>query len=76
MFQTAAIDVVDSCLQGISGAILAYGQTNSGKTWTVTGGEGFDDRGLAPRAIGHLFREIRNTEASGASVQYEVCMEG
>ncbi|CAM9783016.1 unnamed protein product, partial [Hapterophycus canaliculatus] len=72
VFQTAAIDIVDSCLQGISGAVLAYGQTNSGKTWTVTGGEGFEERGLAPRAIGHLFREIRNIEASEISVRYEV----
>ncbi|CAM9701698.1 unnamed protein product [Scytosiphon promiscuus] len=72
VFQTAAIDVVDSCLHGVSGAVLAYGQTNSGKTWTVTGGEGFEERGLAPRAIGHLFREIRSAEASETPVRYEV----
>lgn len=72
VFHAVALDTVDSCLQGFSGAIVAYGQTNSGKTWTMTGGEEFEERGLAPRAIGHLFREIRNAETSGASVRYEV----
>lgn len=72
MFQAVALDTVDSCLQGFSGAILAYGQTNSGKTWTVTGGEGEEEQGLAPRAIGHLFRGIQDAETSGLSVRYEV----
>lgn len=60
------------CLRGFSGAIFAYGQTNSGKTWTVTGGESFEERGIAPRAIGLLFREIRNAEIAGLPVRYEV----
>lgn len=72
VFQTVALDTVDSCLRGFSGTILAYGQTNSGKTWTVTGGEGFEERGLTPRAIGHLFREMRNSETTEPSVSYEV----
>ncbi|CAM9919705.1 unnamed protein product, partial [Ectocarpus sp. 12 AP-2014] len=72
VFHAAALDTVDSCLRGFSGTILAYGQTNSGKTWTVTGGESFEDRGLAPRAIGYLFREIRNAETSGLSTRYAV----
>lgn len=76
VFQTVAVDTIDSCLSGFSGTILAYGQTNSGKTWTVTGGEGFEERGLAPRAIGHLFREIRNGETSELSVSYEVGRAG
>lgn len=60
------------CLRGFSGTIFAYGQTNSGKTWTVTGGESFEERGMAPRAIGLLFREIRNAETAGLPVRYEV----
>lgn len=72
VFHAAALDTVDSCLRGFSGTILAYGQTNSGKTWTVTGGESFEDRGLAPRAIGYLFREIRNAETRGLSMRYAV----
>lgn len=60
------------CLRGFSGAIFAYGQTNSGKTWAVTGGDSFEERGIAPRAIGLLFREIRNAETAGLPVRYEV----
>lgn len=67
-----ARDTVSASLRGFSGAIFAYGQTNSGKTWTITGGDGFGERGLAPRAIGQLFREIRDKEAEGLPVRYEV----
>lgn len=72
VFQAAALETVSGCLRGFSGTILAYGQINSGKTWTVSGGEGFEERGLAPRAIGQLFREIRNAKATRSSVRYEV----
>lgn len=67
-----ASSTVMGCLRGFSGSIFAYGQTNSGKTWTVTGGESFEERGIAPRAIELLFREIRNAETEGLPVRYEV----
>ncbi|KAJ3255516.1 Kinesin-like protein kif9 [Boothiomyces macroporosus] len=39
--------------------VLAYGQTGAGKTFTMTGAsENYKHRGIIPRAITHLFREI------------------
>ncbi|KAG5459789.1 MAG: P-loop containing nucleoside triphosphate hydrolase protein [Olpidium bornovanus] len=42
-----------------NGTIFAYGQTGSGKTFTITGGaERYADRGLIPRSIQFIFKEI------------------
>ncbi|CAN0109360.1 unnamed protein product, partial [Discosporangium mesarthrocarpum] len=62
VFDTVAARVVTDCLHGCNGTIFAYGQTGSGKTHTMTGGESFEDRGIAPRVIGRFFREIREAE--------------
>lgn len=44
------------------------GQTGSGKTFTITGGpESYDDRGIIPRAIAHLFKAMKGKEQKGTS---------
>jgi hypothetical protein len=48
VYETVAKPIVDSCLEGYSGLILAYGQTSSGKTFTMRGTE-HDSRGIMPR---------------------------
>lgn len=52
-------DLVDSVLNGFNGTIFAYGQTGTGKTFTMEGVR--DDtelRGVIPNAIDHIFRHI------------------
>jgi hypothetical protein len=52
-------------LEGYNGALLAYGQTNSGKTYTMQGVD-FDDsnyehgKGIMPRAVEYLFQELES----------------
>lgn len=45
-----------SVLQGYNGSIIAYGQTGTGKTYTIEG-EGINDaaRGIIPRASEQIF---------------------
>lgn len=51
--------IIKGLLEGYNGTILAYGQTGAGKTFTMTGAsENYKHRGLIPRAISHIFREI------------------
>ncbi|KAJ3248926.1 Kinesin-like protein kif9 [Chytriomyces hyalinus] len=51
--------IVKSVMEGYNGTIMAYGQTGAGKTFTMTGAtENYKHRGLIPRAISHVFREI------------------
>lgn len=45
-----------SVLAGYNGTIFAYGQTGTGKTFTITGGvEHYSDRGIIPRTLSYLF---------------------
>lgn len=37
VFQDAGLEIVESVLEGFNGTVLAYGQTSSGKTFTMTG---------------------------------------
>jgi len=62
VYETTARGVVDSALQGYNATIFAYGQTGTGKTFTM---EGFSDqsgveaRGIIPRAIEQIFGHIQ-----------------
>ena len=48
--------------------IIDAGQTGSGKTFTITGGpQRYEDRGIIPRVISHLFRTMKDASQSGAS---------
>ena len=68
VFRTVGIPAIQNALAGYNSTIFAYGQTGSGKTFTVTGGpERYDDRGIIPRAIAHLFKTIKDDEQKGIS---------
>jgi kinesin family protein 6/9 len=58
VFESVARDVIDNCLNGYNGTIFAYGQTGSGKTYTMTGGERYEDRGIIPRTLSYIFKQI------------------
>ena len=54
-------EIIDGVLDGYNGTVLAYGQTSSGKTYTMEGL--IDDEskmGVIPRMINHVFNFIRN----------------
>ncbi|EFJ50296.1 Kif9 type kinesin [Volvox carteri f. nagariensis] len=58
-YTTVAHEVVDSLMSGYNGTIFCYGQTGAGKTFTMSGGNaGYAHRGIIPRALHHIFREI------------------
>ncbi|KAI2809410.1 Kinesin-like protein kif3b, partial [Blomia tropicalis] len=48
--------LVDSVLEGFNGTIFAYGQTGTGKTFTMEGDE--DNPGVIPRSFTHIFNHI------------------
>ncbi|KAL8434222.1 hypothetical protein ACSSS7_003294 [Eimeria intestinalis] len=71
VFQGVALPVVDDALRGINGTIFAYGQTGTGKTYTITGdSEAFDLRGIIPRAIARVFE----TAASCSSAEFTLAI--
>uniref|UniRef100_A0A2K5DSS8 Centromere-associated protein E n=1 Tax=Aotus nancymaae TaxID=37293 RepID=A0A2K5DSS8_AOTNA len=57
VYEELAAPIIDSAIQGYNGTIFAYGQTASGKTYTMMGSE--DHLGVIPRAIHDIFQKIK-----------------
>jgi hypothetical protein len=75
IYEACASDVMRGALDGFNGSVLCYGQTGAGKTYTMSGGKSsFKERGVIPRAISHLFAEMRQKtdRRFKISVQYLV----
>ena len=57
--------IIDSVLDGYNGTVLAYGQTSSGKTYTMQGEmNNKAAQGIIPRMIEHVFDFIHSQEGS------------
>ena len=67
IYKATAMPICDSVMEGYNGTIFAYGQTGTGKTFTM---EGENDppelRGIIPRAFAQIFEQIasRGDEAT------------
>ncbi|XP_077134262.1 centromere-associated protein E isoform X6 [Ranitomeya variabilis] len=63
VYQEVAVPIIRSALHGYNGTIFAYGQTSSGKTYTMMGAP--NNLGIIPQAVGEVFKiiqEIPNRE--------------
>ncbi|KAL6095557.1 cenpe [Pungitius sinensis] len=58
LYQEIAKPLVVSTVKGYNGTIFAYGQTSSGKTFTMMGGDRI--HGVIPLAVDEVFQTIRN----------------
>lgn len=63
LYGSAVEPVVSSILEGYNGSIICYGQTGTGKTYTVEGGDG-EQKGIVPRASDQIFNHIENKSDS------------
>eukprot|EP00854_Cymbomonas_tetramitiformis_P010758 gene10758-12729_t len=64
IFDSVGKPLVDTIMQGFSGAIITYGQTSSGKTWTMEGASTpTHQRGLLPRIVNHIAHTITTHES-------------
>ena len=61
IYEHSGRPVVESVMEGFNGTIFAYGQTASGKTFTMTGDQNDRDKmGITPRMVGTVFDIIDN----------------
>ncbi|GJQ84193.1 kinesin-2B [Trypoxylus dichotomus] len=59
LYKYAAYPIVDKVVRGYNGTIFAYGQTGTGKTYTMMGRENRQEgKGLVPNAFAHIFGQI------------------
>ncbi|KAK7383246.1 hypothetical protein VNO78_28920 [Psophocarpus tetragonolobus] len=56
VYELLAKDIIHAALDGFNGTAFAYGQTSSGKTFTMNGSE--TDAGVIPRAVRDIYATI------------------
>ncbi|KAF9571964.1 hypothetical protein EC968_010501 [Mortierella alpina] len=57
IYTTSVKNLVQSAMEGYNGTVFAYGQTSSGKTYTMSGTD--KQPGITPRAVEDVFKYIR-----------------
>ncbi|KAG8715291.1 hypothetical protein FRC11_004801 [Ceratobasidium sp. 423] len=62
-FASTTLPLVRDLLNGENGLVFTYGVTNSGKTYTIQGGNGKGEGGLLPRTLDVLFNSIDGLHA-------------
>ncbi|EAU88724.2 kinesin [Coprinopsis cinerea okayama7 len=80
MFETTAKPLITRFTEGFNCTILAYGQTSSGKTFTMTGADldadpsdPHNNMGIIPRAVSHIFsRANRLKEEKAGAWTYNI----
>jgi len=74
VYDTVAGPVVNRVLDGYNGAVLAYGQTGTGKSHTmgILSRVESEGAGIIPRALSHCFGHVHShpSHAFGVSVQF------
>ena len=64
VYESTAMPIVEGVMQGFNGTVFAYGQTSSGKTFTMAGPDIFDEnlKGIIPRMVSTVFDRISKTD--------------
>ena len=62
--------ILENAFDGYNTALFAYGQTSSGKSYTVVGyGK---NKGIVPRMCEDLFNKIKTKKENGDKAQFEI----
>ncbi|XP_034445497.1 kinesin-like protein KIF3A [Hippoglossus hippoglossus] len=63
VYNLTARPIIDSVFEGYNGTIFAYGQTGTGKTFTMEGVRAVPElRGIIPNSFAHIFGHIAKAE--------------
>ena len=73
VYETIGKEIISDVLDGYNGTIFAYGQSGSGKTFTMYGNnvENEETKGLIPRIIENIFDFVEN---SNENISFEIKM--
>ena len=75
VFEETAKPIINSVLKGFNGTVLAYGQTSSGKSYTMQGVlDNKDLKGIMPRMMEYVFNHIDNLNSTiECKVNISIC---
>jgi hypothetical protein len=59
IFERIGFELIDNTLNGLNSTLFAYGQTGTGKTFTMTGNSMKD--GLVQKSVSLLIRRLKNS---------------
>merc|ERR1719445_2293454 len=63
VYNRVARPIVSNVLEGYNGTIFAYGQTGTGKTFTMEGDRSVAElKGIIPNSFAHIFSHIAKSE--------------
>ena len=63
IYNETARPIINKVLQGYNGTIFAYGQTGTGKTYTMAGAKTSPQlRGIIPNSFAHIFGHIAKAD--------------
>lgn len=60
-FTQTTLPLVQRLLSGENGLLFTYGVTNSGKTYTIQGGNSVEEKGILPRSLDVIFNSIEGS---------------
>ncbi|CAD8110627.1 unnamed protein product [Paramecium sonneborni] len=69
IYNEIARNIVTSAIKGFNGTIFCYGQTGTGKTYTMMGKIDTEEKGIIPRTFEQIFNEIALDDDYSYSVQ-------
>lgn len=76
LYRLIAAPIVEKSLQGYNGTIFAYGQTGTGKTYTMAGSHSKAEmRGIIPNTFSHIFSKIARASGEKSFVVTVTYME-
>lgn len=63
VYESVAAPIVESVMRGFNGTVMAYGQTGTGKTFTLgnlgEGEDGHSERGIMVRTVDDIFEQMK-----------------
>lgn len=71
MFDNTVKPIVDAAVNGFNGTVFTYGQTNTGKTYTMMGTP--EEPGMISLAIKYMFDVIANTPRREFLLRFILC---
>lgn len=69
LYRHIAFPIVEKVLQGYNGTVFAYGQTGTGKTYTMAGKQNIAEcKGIIPNTFSHIFSQISRSSGEKSFV--------